>query len=320
MEKEKSGIVPSLNGVLKFSHVPRTRIKIHSRTNQVLRTITTVTELRRALALQREQGKTIGFVPTMGALHEGHLSLIRMSKQHTNVTVVSIFVNPTQFGPSEDFDKYPRTIEADARMLVDDEVEFLFAPTIDQIYPKGHATQIHLNAITTLYEGARRPGHFDGVATVVSILFNIVQPQTAYFGQKDAQQLAVIRKLVHDIAFPIEIIAGQTIREKDGLALSSRNRYLSAEERKEAVGISKTLSFVRDKLKNDKNIANARAAGIAEFQRSAPNAVLDYLDIVHSETFQPLNSFEFKEGSDSSATIIIAANFGATRLIDNIQI
>lgn len=285
-----------------------------------LRTITTVTELRRALALQRDQGKSIGFVPTMGALHEGHLSLIRMSKQHTDVTVVSIFVNPTQFGPSEDFDKYPRTLEADASMLVDEEVEFLFAPTVEQIYSKGHATQIHLDTITNLYEGARRPGHFDGVATVVSILFNIVQPQTAYFGQKDAQQLAVIRKLVVDLAFPIEIIAGATIREKDGLALSSRNRYLNAEERKEAVAISKTLFFVRDELKNHGNIHNARAAGIAEFSRIAPNGVLNYLNIVNSETFQPAASFETRGGTDTTLSIIIAANFGATRLIDNIQI
>jgi pantoate--beta-alanine ligase len=285
-----------------------------------MRTITTITELRRALALQREQGKSIGFVPTMGALHEGHLSLVRMSKQDTDLTVVSIFVNPTQFGPSEDFEKYPRTLEADARMLVEEEVEFLFAPTVDQIYPKGHATQIHLSTITNLYEGARRPGHFDGVATVVSILFNIVQPQTAYFGQKDAQQLAVIRKLVADMAFPIEIVAGSTVREKDGLALSSRNRYLNATDRKEAVALSKALYFVQDQLRNHNNIANVRSAGIAEFQRLAPNGVLDYLDIVDSETFQPLTSFEFQAASDTSATILIAANIGATRLIDNIQI
>ncbi len=285
-----------------------------------MRTITTVTELRRALALQREQGKSIGFVPTMGALHEGHLSLVRMSKQQTDVTVVSIFVNPTQFGPSEDFEKYPRTLEADAGMLVEEEVEFLFAPTVDQIYPKGHATQIHLGTITNLYEGARRPGHFDGVATVVSILFNIVQPQTAYFGQKDAQQLAVIRKLVADLAFPIEIIACATIREKDGLALSSRNRYLTDAERKEAVALSKTLFLVQDQLKNDPNIESAKSSGIAEFQRSAPNGVLDYLDIVDSETFQPAHSFERREGIDTTLSIIIAANLGVTRLIDNIQI
>jgi pantoate--beta-alanine ligase len=285
-----------------------------------MRTITTVSELRHALAPLREQGKRIGFVPTMGALHEGHLSLVRTSKQDTDVTVVSIFVNPTQFGPSEDFAKYPRTIEADASMLIEEEVEFLFTPTVDQIYPKGHATSIHLGGITDLYEGARRPGHFDGVATVVSILFNIVQPQTAYFGQKDAQQLAVIRKLVADIAFPIEIVAGSTVREKDGLAFSSRNRYLSSDHRKEAVALSKTLYFVRDQLKNHNNTANARAAGIAEFHRIVPNGVLDYLDIVDSETFQPLASFEFQEASDTSANIIVAANIGATRLIDNIQI
>jgi pantoate--beta-alanine ligase len=285
-----------------------------------MRTITTVTELRRALALQREQGKSIGFVPTMGALHEGHLSLIRMSKQHTDVTVVSIFVNPTQFGPSEDFDKYPRTIEADASMLVEEEVEFLFLPSVQQMYPKGQTTSVHMQGITDLFEGARRPGHFDGVATVVSILFNIVQPQTAYFGQKDAQQLAVIRKLVTDLAFPIEIMAGPTIREKDGLALSSRNRYLSDADRKEAIAVSRTLYFVRDELKNHGNIHNARVAGIAEFSRIAPNGVLDYLDIVDSETFQPAASFETRGGTDTTLSIIIAANFGATRLIDNIQI
>ena len=285
-----------------------------------MRTITTVTELRRALALQREQGKSIGFVPTMGALHEVHLSLIRMSKQHTDVTVVSIFVNPTQFGPSEDFDKYPRTIEADASMLVEEEVEFLFLPSVQQMYPKGQTTSVHMQGITDLFEGARRPGHFDGVATVVSILFNIVQPQTAYFGQKDAQQLAVIRKLVTDLAFPIEIMAGPTIREKDGLALSSRNRYLSDADRKEAIAVSRTLYFVRDELKNHGNIHNARVAGIAEFSRIAPNGVLDYLDIVDSETFQPAASFETRGGTDTTLSIIIAANFGATRLIDNIQI
>jgi pantoate--beta-alanine ligase len=203
-------------------------------------------------------------------------------------------------------------------MLVEEEVEFLFAPTVDQIYPAGYATRIHLDTITNLYEGAIRPGHFDGVATVVSILINILQPQTAYFGQKDAQQLAVIRKLVVDLALPIEIIAGPTIREKDGLALSSRNRYLNSDERKEAVALSKTLFLVRDFLKNNKNVANAKAAGIAEFQRLAPNGLLDYLDTVNSETFQPAHSFEQREGTDTSLTIIIAANFGATRLIDNI--
>ncbi len=285
-----------------------------------MRTITTITELRRALALQRQQGKTIGFVPTMGALHEGHLSLVRLSKEHTDFTVVSIFVNPTQFGPSEDFEKYPRTIETDAAMLSEQNVEFLFLPTVDQIYANGHSTSIRMGGITALYEGATRPGHFDGVATVVSILFNIVQPQAAFFGQKDAQQLAVIRKLAADLAFPIEIMAGDTIREKDGLALSSRNRYLAPDERQEAVALSKAISRTGELLQARENITHAREAGIAEFERLAPNGALDYLNIVDSETFQPLTSFEFREGSDASATIIIAAKIGATRLIDNIQI
>jgi pantoate--beta-alanine ligase len=283
-----------------------------------MRTIHTTAELRSALALQREQGKRIGFVPTMGALHEGHRSLVRLSKQNSDVTVVSIFVNPTQFGPTEDFNRYPRTLESDASMLVEEGVEFLFAPAVDQIYPKDHSMQVHPGTIATLYEGARRPGHFDGVATVVSILFNITQPQAAYFGQKDAQQVAVIKKLVRDLAFPVEIVTGVTIRERDGLALSSRNRYLSALERKEAVALSKTLVLVRDLLLRRHSVADAKEAGTSEFQRFAPHGILDYLDLVRSETFQAMTSFEPQE--PGSTTILIAANFGTTRLIDNIQL
>ena len=294
-----------------------------------MRTIHTTAELRAALTLLREQGKRIGFVPTMGALHEGHRSLVRLSKQDSDVTVVSIFVNPTQFGPTEDFERYPRTLEADASLLIEEEVEFLFAPTVDQIYPNGHSTHVHPGAIATLYEGARRPGHFDGVATVVSILFNIVQPQIAYFGQKDAQQLAVIRRLVADLAFPIEIVAAPTIREPDGLALSSRNRYLTPAERKEAAALSKTLFLVRDLLLDRHSPAHAKVAGMDEFQRFAPHAILDYLDVVHPETFQPKASFEVSEGLEEPSPtgrgqgeglIIIAANLGSTRLIDNLVI
>ncbi len=290
-----------------------------------MRTIHTTAELRSALALLREQGKqdrqrSIGFVPTMGALHEGHRSLVRLSKQDSDVTVVSIFVNPTQFGPSEDFERYPRTLESDASLLIEEEVEFLFAPTVDQIYRTGHSTQVHPGAIATLFEGARRPGHFDGVATVVSILFNIVQPDAAYFGQKDAQQCAVIKNLVRDLAFPVEIVVGATIREQDGLALSSRNRYLAPAERKEALGLSKTLSLVRDLLLDRHSIPSAISAGIAEFHKIAPHGILDYLDIVHSETFQPKASFEGSEGLDIPATVIIAANLGSTHLIDNLPV
>ncbi len=282
-----------------------------------MRTITTSNELRSALALQREQGKHIGFVPTMGALHEGHLSLVRCSKQHADRTVVSIFVNPTQFGPSEDFDRYPRTLESDAGLLIDEDVEFLFAPTADQIYPPGHSFSIHAGPIATLYEGARRPGHFDGVATVVSILFNIVQPQSVYFGQKDAQQVAVVKKLIHDLAFPIEVEVVPTVRENDGLALSSRNRYLSQAERKEAAVLSKTLVLVRDLIQKGHSAPATIAAGIEEFHKLAPHGILDYLDVVGAETFRPAASFE---GNEEPITIIIAAILGTTRLIDNLPL
>ncbi|HEY3876316.1 MAG TPA: pantoate--beta-alanine ligase [Candidatus Kapabacteria bacterium] len=287
-----------------------------------MRTITTTTELRRALTLLREQNpeRTIGFVPTMGALHEGHLSLVGMSKKETDVTVVSIFVNPTQFGPTEDFSKYPRTFESDAAMLIEEDVEFLFAPTVDQIYPNGPSTSVHVGGVTALYEGARRLGHFDGVATIVSILFHIVQPDFAYFGQKDAQQLSVIRKLVRDLAFPIEIIAGKTLREKDGLAMSSRNRFLNSVERNEARALSITLNLVKEFLLAGKPMNDAKEAGVREFQRISPSGKLDYLDIVNSETFQSIASFEEKKDRENSITIIIASYIGATRLIDNIQI
>ena len=283
-----------------------------------MRTITTTNELRAALSLQREQGKTVGFVPTMGALHEGHRSLIHLSKQHSDVTVVSIFVNPTQFGPAEDFERYPRTPDADAGILVEEEVELLFAPTVDQIYPAGHSFKIIPGPIASNFEGARRPGHFEGVATVVAILFNIVQPQTAYFGQKDAQQVAVIRKMVRDLAFPIEIAVGATIREKDGLALSSRNRYLSPGDRKEALALSKTLFLVKESVANENSIPKALSEGIAEFHTLASHGILDYLDIVDSETFEPITAFEGVPAGER--TIIIAAQIGATRLIDNLPL
>lgn len=283
-----------------------------------MRTIHTTPELRHALENLRKQGKLIGFVPTMGALHEGHRSLVKMSKQQTDITVVSIFVNPSQFGPNEDFSRYPRTIEADESILIDEEVDFLFLPAVDQIYPAAHNASIQIGPISTVFEGAIRPGHFDGVATVVSILFNIIQPNVAYFGQKDAQQLAVIRQLVRDFAFPIEIVSGPTIRDENGLALSSRNRYLNKNERSDAVALSKSLYFAQDLLLNGKSPAEAKMSSALEFHLLAPNASLDYLDIVDSETFQSKTSFE--QSNAPSATIIIAAQIGATRLIDNLLI
>jgi pantoate--beta-alanine ligase len=281
-----------------------------------LQTIQTETELRAALQPSRKLGLTIGFVPTMGALHEGHLSLIRLSKEKTDVTVVSIFVNPTQFGPNEDFARYPRTVEEDTRLLTDAGVDFLFLPTVETVYPTGAATTVEVGGIGNDFEGAIRPEHFKGVATVVAALFNLVQPNTAFFGQKDAQQVAVIKRMVRDLHFPIEIHIGETVRSEKGFALSSRNRYLTDAQAESAQALSKALNVVRSLLKANGDFNNALGAGRLIFEQIAPSAKLDYLEIVDSETFQISNSFEQVD----SCTIIIAARFGATRLIDNMVV
>ncbi len=283
-----------------------------------MRTIETVAELRSALGLARSQGKQIGFVPTMGALHEGHLSLVRLSKQQTDVTVVSIFVNPTQFGPNEDFSKYPRTLDSDESLLINANVDFLFLPDATEIYPEGHSTSIKVGLIGRTFEGAIRPGHFDGVATVVAGLFNIVQPDLAFFGQKDAQQVAVIRKMVRDLHVPVEIVVGPTSRESDGLALSSRNRYLSHNDRKEAVALWKTLEATSETLRAAKEISAAVRNGMTTFEKHAPQGRLDYIALVDSETFQPIDSFESIDLQSYPPTLVIAARIGETRLIDNI--
>jgi pantoate--beta-alanine ligase len=277
----------------------------------------TIADLRRVIGEARKSGKSIGFVPTMGALHQGHLSLVHISKQRFNITVVSIFVNPTQFGPNEDFAKYPRTIEDDKRLLEKEGVDILFLPSVQEMYPDGRTTSIHVGEVTELFEGAIRPGHFDGVATVVAILFDAVQPDGAIFGQKDAQQVAVIKRMVRDLAFPINIIVGDTSREKDGLAMSSRNRYLSPDERQEAVSVSRALKLVIKMLSENQSVEKAKSAGISEFERLSPNAKLEYLDIVDSETFRPVTSFEPLR---QPVTAIIAARFGSTRLIDNLPL
>jgi pantoate--beta-alanine ligase len=285
-----------------------------------MRTITTITELRRALAPLREQGKRIGFVPTMGALHDGHMSLVALSKNQVDVTVVSIFVNPTQFGPNEDFSKYPRTLEDDARLLVEADVDFLFTPKPDEMYPDGNTTVVHVDGVSDLYEGAIRPGHFDGVATVVASLFHIVNPDFAYFGQKDAQQVAVIKRMVRDLHFPIEIKVGPTIRESGGLALSSRNRYLSRDESNRSLALSRALDTANDGVLTYGNVDEAKRAGITAFHQVAPEGVLDYFDIVDTETFRPLTSLDAVRVNGGAATIIIAARIGSTRLIDNLPI
>jgi pantoate--beta-alanine ligase len=272
--------------------------------------------MRAAIAALRGAEKTIGFVPTMGALHDGHLSLVDLSKKNTDATVVSIFVNPTQFAPGEDFEKYPRTVEDDARMLIDKDVEFLFLPHAQEIYPQGAATSVHVSGITSEFEGAIRPDHFDGVATVVTVLFNIVQPHFTFFGQKDAQQVAVVKRLVKDLHLPIEVVVGDTIREDGHLAMSSRNRYLSEEQRGQSQLLSEVLFQIRDSLVKGTSFAFAKSEALGRLAKEAPIAQVDYLDLVDPETFQKIASFEGRD----AGTVVLAARFGATRLLDNILV
>ena len=276
--------------------------------------VKTIAEIRKYLTQARAKKLSIGFVPTMGALHEGHLSLVRASKMKCDRTIVSIFVNPTQFAPTEDLEKYPRTLEADITLLEKEGVDILFLPSKEEMYPKGAVTFINIEKITEGFEGAIRPTHFRGVATVVAALFNIVQPDFAFFGQKDLQQAAVIKQMVHDLHFPVKIEVCETVREVDGLAMSSRNRYLSQDERAEALILSKTLFHLRDSLLTGVEIKQAKQYGINVFNSLKKEAILEYLDIISSETFQSAESFN---GSEEVA-IIIAAKIGNTRLIDNV--
>ena len=274
----------------------------------------TVSEIRSFIEEAKRNNLSIGFVPTMGALHEGHLSLVRASKNKCDITVVSIFVNPTQFSPSEDLDKYPRSLEQDTSLLIKEGTDILFIPSKEEIYPEGASTFVTVENITEGFEGAIRPTHFRGVATVVTSLFNIVQPDVAFFGQKDLQQAAVIRRMVRDLHFPIRIEMCETIRETGGLAMSSRNRFLSSEEREESLLLSKTLFQVRDDLFSGLPLAEVKLRGIKLFNSLKKKAVLEYLEIISPETFQFVESFKPNE----EVGVIIAAKLGMTRLIDNI--
>lgn len=277
--------------------------------------ISSVRELREHIDATKRANKTIGFVPTMGALHEGHLSLTKLSKKQCGTTVVSIFVNPTQFGANEDYSKYPRTIDEDSRLLESVSTDILFSPTKEEIYPEGASTFVRVDGITNTFEGEIRPGHFQGVSTVVASLFHVVSPDIAYFGQKDAQQVAVIKKMVKELHFPLEIVVGETIRESDGLAMSSRNRYLSDAERSKALTLSTTLFSVKESIVQGKPFDDALLEGKRLFAKTS-EITLEYLDIVDSETFASVASFK----ESVSITVIIAAKIGTTRLIDNVVI
>ena len=275
-----------------------------------MQTVSSIVDLRAALAALRSRGP-VGFVPTMGALHAGHRSLVEFSRAQCAVTAVSIFVNPTQFGPNEDFSRYPRTLEADLAMLESAGVDVVFTPTPEMMYPTGASTRIDVGEVGNRLDGASRPGHFLGVATVVAKLFHLVQPQFAYFGQKDAAQVAVLRQMVRDLNVPVELVVCPIVREPDGLAMSSRNRYLSPQERRTALALSRALAA-------GQALANSGEVQSGNLQRAMeavlldePGVKIDYVAVVDWKTLLPVETVE------SGALLAVAAWVGTTRLIDN---
>ena len=269
--------------------------------------------LRARIAEWKRAGLRVGFVPTMGNLHAGHHSLVRLAREHADRVVASVFVNPTQFGPNEDFSRYPRTPEADAEGLAAAGCDLLWMPTVETMYPFGAdgAVRIRVPGITDVLEGAHRPGHFDGVATVVARLFLQVQPDVAAFGRKDYQQLAVIRYLVRDLAFPIELLAGETLREADGLAMSSRNAYLTAEERRAAVCLSRVLCKAQKWVRRGETSAAAILQGVLAELGREPLAQVEYAKLCDAESLDDIDRIQ------GTAVLALAVRFGRARLIDN---
>jgi pantoate--beta-alanine ligase len=259
----------------------------------------------------RLAGKRLGLVPTMGALHQGHLSLVRAAKAQAEVVAVSIFVNPTQFAPNEDFSKYPRAFERDRELLEKEGVDLLFSPAVEDMYPQTPVTYVTVEGLSDKLCGKSRPGHFRGVTTVVAKLFHIIEPDVAFFGQKDAVQLTLIRRMVRDLNFPIEIVAGAIVREPDGLAMSSRNAYLTPTERRQALVLYRSLLRVQKNFaEGERDAARLIAAG-REIFSAEPSARLDYLEIVDRQTLDPIADV------DTTALVAVAAFIGTTRLIDN---
>lgn len=273
-----------------------------------------IASTRAAIIAARQAGRTIGLVPTMGALHQGHISLVEAAKRDGTYVVVSIFVNPTQFGPNEDFARYPRDEAGDVRKCEQAGVDLVFVPPVEQMYPPDAVTTVHVAKLTDTLCGPCRPGHFDGVATVVAKLFDIVQPDRAYFGQKDAQQLAVIRRMTRDLNLPIEIVGCPTVREPDGLALSSRNAMLSADERRRAPALHRALCDARDRIASGERDAQQLTNHMARIIGEARPAQIDYISIVDPDTMQLV------ERIDGPVLIALAVRIGHTRLIDNLVV
>jgi pantoate--beta-alanine ligase len=274
--------------------------------------VPTIAAVRERVAAARAAGHTVGFVPTMGALHEGHAALIRAARNATGYVVVSIFVNPTQFGPTEDFARYPRTLDADRAICAEAGADVIFAPGVDEMYPAGAVTFVDVSRLGEHLCGASRPGHFRGVCTVVTKLFNIVRPDVAFFGAKDGQQARIIRRMALDLDMPLEVRIEPTVREPDGLALSSRNRYLSPAERAAAPGIYRALLEVRRRVRDGERDAARLEADLAAALAAIPGARVDYARVVDDDTLQPV-------GRIAGPALAAAAVFlGTTRLIDNV--
>jgi pantoate--beta-alanine ligase len=277
-----------------------------------MRICNTIEDMQAAGRAVRRGGKRLGFVPTMGALHQGHLSLVRAAKALCDAVAASIFVNPTQFGPTEDLAKYPRSFERDRELLEKEGVELLFAPSVDEMYPAGAVTWVTVEGLSGKLDGRSRPGHFRGVTTVVAKLFHIVEPDAAFFGQKDAAQIAIVRRMVRDQNFPVEIVACPIVREPDGLAMSSRNAYLDAHQRTQALVLHRSLLRVQKSWEaGERNAANLVATAQEEFAEEK-SVRLDYFEIVNPDNLDPV------ENVAAGALVAVAAFVGKTRLIDNV--
>jgi len=281
-----------------------------------MKVITNIKEMQYTSEVFRLQGKRIGIVPTMGYLHDGHLSLVKIAREHSEVVIMTLFVNPTQFAPNEDFHNYPRDFERDKRLAKRAGVDILFAPTNEQMYPEDYLTYVETEKITKILEGKFRPTHFRGVTTIVAKLFNLTKPHVAVFGQKDAQQLVVIKQMVKDLHFDIEIIAAPIVREADGLAMSSRNVYLSPDERKQALVLSQSLQVAADLISKGERKSSAVRDAMAKLIMSQPSARIDYISLADPE------KLEERETLTEGETVLIslAVRIGKTRLIDNVMV
>jgi pantoate--beta-alanine ligase len=274
--------------------------------------LTSAAEVTAVSKEARHAGKRVGFVPTMGALHEGHLSLVRTARSQTDIVVASVFVNPKQFGPNEDFSRYPRDVEKDSAMLASEKTDYLFLPSVEEMYPPGATSWVTVEGLSEKLDGRSRPGHFNGVTTVVAKLFNIVQPDFAFFGQKDAAQVAIVKMMVRDLNFDVRIVVCPIVREADGLAMSSRNAYLNPEQRKQALVLYRALMRVQTLAdRGESSSARLRIAGEQVIAEEAA-VKLDYFEIVNRDTLDPVTDIS------GGALVAVAANVGSTRLIDNI--